>query len=92
MSRKDSLVRQEVHEGQPGYYPKNQIRHRFCNAFHDDGLRCTRQANHPGPHAAHIVMGVQGSTEEVKNAAGEVIDVRVKPGMKNTEDVQIATW
>lgn len=88
----DSLKREELHEGMPGYYPKNQIRHRFCNAFHDEGLRCTRQMNHRPPHAAHVVMGVQGTTEEWINPATNEKEVRVKPGMKNVEDVQIATW
>jgi len=88
-----ALDRKEIHDGQPGYYPKNQIRYRFCNNFHDEGLRCTRQMNHKGPHAAHVVMGIKDSTEEVKDPnTGEVIDIRIKPGMKNTEDVQIATW
>jgi hypothetical protein len=86
------LERKEIHEGQPGYYKKNIIRYRFCSSFHDEGLRCTRQMGHQGAHAAHVVMGIKDSTEEIKNEQGEVIDVRVKTGMKNTEDVQIATW
>jgi hypothetical protein len=89
---KDMLERKEIHEGQPGYYPKNQIRYRVCSSFHDEGLRCTRVMNHAGPHAAHIVMGIKDSTEEIRNEKGELVDIRVKTGMRNTEDVQIATW
>jgi hypothetical protein len=92
MSRKDSLKREEIHPGQPGYYDKNLHRYRYCNEFHPEGLRCTRTVNHAGPHAAHMQLGIAGTTEEVLDDKGNIIDVRVKQGMRNTEDVQIATW
>jgi len=93
-----ALERKTVRPTEPGYFPKNQVRYRYCNDFHDEGLRCTRQMGHKWDgqrekHAAHVTMGVENSTEEVRDKdTGELIEIRVKPGMKNTEDVQIATW
>jgi hypothetical protein len=84
--------RQETRPDMPGYFPKNQNRYRYCNDFHDEGFRCTRPQGHKGPHAAHTTMGVEGTTETIRNEANEVVEIRVKPGMKNTQDVQIATW
>ena len=84
--------REDIREGQRGYYKKCLIRYMVCNNSDYPGYRCTRETGHAKPHAAHTVMGIPGTTEEIKDENGMVIDVRVIPGMKNTEDVQIATW
>jgi hypothetical protein len=89
---KMSLKQQRIEPGQPGYFEKNENRYRYCNEFHQEGFRCTRKQGHRPPHAAHTVMGVEGSTENVFNDKGELIEVRVKEGAKNTMNVQIATW
>jgi hypothetical protein len=78
-----AINKEQIHPGQPGYYEKNENRYRYCNDFHDEGYRCTRTIKHKPPHAAHIVMGVEGTVDAEGN---------VKPGAKNTENVQIATW
>jgi hypothetical protein len=79
------LKRNEVVEGQPGFFEKNENRYRYCNDMNDeDGIfRCTREIKHKGAHAAHIVRGIKGTID----ADGNII-----PGMKNTEVVQLATW
>jgi hypothetical protein len=86
------LRRQEIRPDMPGYYKKNENRYRYCGNFHDEGFRCTREMGHKGDHAAHVPMGVPDSTEEIKDAEGNIIDVRTKPGMQNTINMQIATW
>jgi hypothetical protein len=87
-----ALKKEQIRPGMPGYFEKNMNRYRYCNNYHLEGYRCTRVINHHGPHAAHVEMGIAGTTEEIRNEAGEVIEIRVKPGMHNTENLQIATW
>ena len=79
------LERKEILPGQPGYYQKNENRYKYCNDMNDEEgmFRCTREIKHKGPHAAHIIKGVEGTTDNEGN---------VIPGMKNTVNVQLATW
>jgi hypothetical protein len=79
-----SLNRKEIRPGDVGYFPKNQNRYRYCNAFHDEGLRCTRHIHHKGPHAAHYTLGIPDTIDpETGN---------IREGTINSIDVQIATW
>lgn len=86
------LRRQDTRPDMPGYYKKNENRYRYCGEYHEEGFRCTRERGHKTPHAAHVPMGVPDTTEEVKDADGNVIGVQVKAGMQNTINMQIATW
>lgn len=88
----DRPIQQDLKEGTPGFYPRGS---RPCNAF-SYGYRCTRQLYHEGPHASHILRGIEGTTKIVPvdagNPDGEKQIVPREPGMKTEEAVQVATW
>lgn len=88
----DRPITQELKQDNPGFYPRGV---RPCSMF-NMGYRCTRQIYHEGPHASHILRGIEGTTKLVpidgKNPEGEMQIVPREPGMRTEEWIQVATW